>query len=456
VHAALARALASGDPGQLDERAALIAHHFEGAGENTDAARWLHRAQSWILRKGALGEFGRHDRKILTLLDGALETEDLVTIWIRAATTTLAAQVFLGGRVADAEALLARSEELAERVANPWVRAAPTETRAVLTLLGPDWTATEWRAITQQACDIVRASADVAPMVNIVPNLVAGNYREACAEGELLQANWNRYAPTASSAAHPLSVVRYYHAMALMETGQLAQARDLLDALAAEGFEYPIDEERFRILLAELCGDAARTLERGRRAMATIEGYTGVHQSQSIQRVAALEALACSNLLNARWQPCAEAAREALAISAVSSVGSWIALPLLAQLAEAELGLGEVEAARRTADEAVARMRKHEMRGRETRALLARARVLLATDGVSAAAAIRRDLDDALGLCERNGTPAWEPLIREEVARLHALRGESEQAVNERRAALVLYEKLGATGHADRLRELES
>jgi hypothetical protein len=99
---------------------------------------------------------------------------------------------------------------------------------------------------------------------------------------------------------------------------------------------------------------------------------------QSVQRVAALEALTCANLLNARWQPCAEAARGTLAMAAASSVGNWIALPLLAQLAEAELGVGEVQAARRTADETVARMRRREMQGRETRALLARARVLLA------------------------------------------------------------------------------
>lgn len=93
------------------------------------------------------------------------------------------------------------------------------------------------------------------------------------------------------------------------------------------------------------------------------------------------------------------------------------------------------------------------MRGRETRALLARARVLLATAGASAATAIRRDLDDALALCERNGTPAWEPLIREEVARLHALCGEADRALQEQRTALDLYTKLGATGHVARLRE---
>jgi class 3 adenylate cyclase len=452
VHAALARTLGGGDPEQLDERAALIAHHFEGAGDNADAARWLHRAQSWLLHKGALGELGRHDRKIVTLLDGAPETEDLVTIWIGAATSTLRTGLFLGEHVADADALLARAEQLAQHVTDPWVRAAPTETRALLVLLKPDWTATDMCTLYQQACDIVRASADAPPLVNIVPNLIAGNYREALTDGELLHANWRRYEGKVTSAGHPLIVWRYYHAMTLMETGQLAQARDLLDALGAEGFQYPIDEERFRILLAELCGDTAGTLERGRRAMATIEGYAGVHQTQSIQRVAALEAVACSNLLNARWQPCADAAREALAIAGATAVGNWIAFPLLAQLAEAELGMREVEAARRTADAAVARMRKHEMRGRETRALLARARVLVATAGASAAAAIRRDLDEALALCERNGTPAWEPLIREEVARLHALCGEADRALREQRTALDLYTKLGATGHVARLR----
>jgi class 3 adenylate cyclase len=455
VHAEVARALQSGDPAQLDERAALIAHHFEGAGENAEAVRWLHRAESWLNRKGALGEVGLHSRKIVTLLGGApeLETEDLVTIWIVAATAMLRAWLFLGQPLADAEALLARCEQLARRASDPWVRARPAEIRAILVLAKPDWTATEMCTLQQRACDMVGASADAPPLVNIVPNLIAGNYREACADGALLHANWRRYEPKVPSAGHLLIVFRYYHAMALMETGQLAKARDLLDALATEGFEYSVDEQRFRILLAELCGDTAGTLERGRRAMATIEGYSGARQTQSVERVAALEALACANLLNAHWQACAEAAREALAIAAASPACNFIALPLLAQLAEAELGMGEVEAARRTADEAVARMRKHEMRGRETRALLARARVLLATEGVSAAAAIRRDLDDALALCDRNGTPAWEPLIREEAARLHARCGEADRAAQEQRTALELYTNLGATGHVARVRE---
>lgn len=76
--------------------------------------------------------------------------------------------------------------------------------------------------------------------------------------------------------------------------------------------------------------------------------------------------------------------------------GSWIALPMLAHLAEAELGLGNIAAAHCSADEAVVRLRQHELRWRETRALLARARVLLTTEGAKAAERIQTDLDDAL------------------------------------------------------------
>jgi hypothetical protein len=173
----------------------------------------------------------------------------------------------------------------------------------------------------------------------------------------------------------------------------------------------------------------------------------------TIARVAALEALATAHLLNRSWAGCAEAAREALALGDQTAVGLWIALPLLAHLAEAELGLGNKAAAQHAADKAVARLRRHELRGRETRALLARARVLLAIEGVSAAVVIRRDLDDALALCERNRTPGWEPLIREEAARLYVLHGQPDRAAQEQRTAFELYTRLGATGHAERLRK---
>ena len=48
VHAAVARAIAELYPERLDERAALLAQHWEAAGETLEAARWHARAAAWV------------------------------------------------------------------------------------------------------------------------------------------------------------------------------------------------------------------------------------------------------------------------------------------------------------------------------------------------------------------------------------------------------------------------
>ena len=50
VHAAVARAIERQDAERLDERAALLAHHWEEAGEALAAARWHRRAAEWVGR----------------------------------------------------------------------------------------------------------------------------------------------------------------------------------------------------------------------------------------------------------------------------------------------------------------------------------------------------------------------------------------------------------------------
>src|SRR5262249_51244955 len=48
THATVARVLEDLDAAKLDERAALLAHHWEAAGEPVLAARWHARAAEWI------------------------------------------------------------------------------------------------------------------------------------------------------------------------------------------------------------------------------------------------------------------------------------------------------------------------------------------------------------------------------------------------------------------------
>ena len=77
IHAALARTLAEIQAEKLDERAALIAYHFEEAGESLAAARWNGRAAEVVARDlGGPDSALRHWRNARSLLAEAPDTEE--------------------------------------------------------------------------------------------------------------------------------------------------------------------------------------------------------------------------------------------------------------------------------------------------------------------------------------------------------------------------------------------
>jgi hypothetical protein len=100
-------------------------------------------------------------------------------------------------------------------------------------------------------------------------------------------------------------------------------------------------------------------------------------------------------------------------------------------------------AAMTAADEALATARRQGSQLLESLALLTRAQVGLALGRATAAAV---DLEGALNLAVEKGALTYEPFIREERGRLHRDNEDLQQALR-------LYEAIGATGHARRLRE---
>src|SRR5205814_4120487 len=69
-----ARALAAAYAEKLDEQAALLAHHWEEAGEALAAARWHQRAAEWLWKRDIVRSFEHFERvRALTaaLLDEA-------------------------------------------------------------------------------------------------------------------------------------------------------------------------------------------------------------------------------------------------------------------------------------------------------------------------------------------------------------------------------------------------
>src|SRR5262249_41719151 len=112
VHAATAEAITARYADELDERAALIAHHWELAGEALQAALWHARAATWSGFNDP-GEALRHWRKVVELSDelpGSAE-KDALGLGARIASLQLGWRLGMGAD--QAEALFEEAEAMA-------------------------------------------------------------------------------------------------------------------------------------------------------------------------------------------------------------------------------------------------------------------------------------------------------------------------------------------------------
>jgi class 3 adenylate cyclase len=75
THAAVARAIQEREPERLDEHAALLAHHYEEAGEPLAAARFHARAATWVGTKDLDGTL-RHWQRVRDLVRALPESEE--------------------------------------------------------------------------------------------------------------------------------------------------------------------------------------------------------------------------------------------------------------------------------------------------------------------------------------------------------------------------------------------
>jgi predicted ATPase len=79
LHGEVARAIEQLNPERLDERAALVAHHWEAAGEALLAARWSARAADWV-GLSDMTQALAHWRKVAALADGSTHSRAAETL----------------------------------------------------------------------------------------------------------------------------------------------------------------------------------------------------------------------------------------------------------------------------------------------------------------------------------------------------------------------------------------
>ncbi len=430
MHAAVARAIAELYADRLDERAALLAHHWEAAGDRLEAARWSRRAAEWA-GISDVAEAARQWRKVRELLATVPESAERVEMGLRAGVAILGLGWRSGIPEDEAAAIFAEGAELARQANDPRTLATLLNTYA--TVRGMSGHVAEAVQRTREATRLVDETGDPASMLAsrvalIEATYIAGDLRAALealreARACAARAGSGARAQTGFSASNWVVMMTGW---ILFDSGHPEEGwRELQQALALAREQ---GETELLGWVHELSAHVAAfrdepdgALDHARQAF-DIAARIG----SSFSRSAAYEALGCVHLANHDWTAAESAFEQALSIVRERRITSHWEARILAELAEAQLGAGDVERARAGAEKAVGRAHELSTKVTECRARLTFARVLLHSGGDVARAPAEEALRRALALVAETGAGLYEPAIRVELAELARLAGDDD------------------------------
>jgi len=421
VHAVVARALEDLDPAKLDERAALLAYHWESAGEAEEAIRWHRRAAEWAGASDP-AEALKHWQSVRTLLarlpetreTGAQSAETIAEILLYAART--------GALTRDTDQLYTEAREAAARTDDP---------RAGSLLLTGCGLSRFFKGANREALELLTEATKLADQTGDAVLRITARY---CLPLTLMTAPRLAEAlrcveevsdltggdPTVGSrliGASPYLFSRAQGAMALASAGRIGEA----EREAARAIELAREHRQpfaravahaLHVYVCDVSGDAASARAHGREAADLSERF-----GNEPLRTLAFASFGLAHVLEERWDDALDAVDRQL--SMLKARGSHMWEPcLLAVVARARLGLGDRAGAREAAEEAVRLGRDLGARLMEFPAQLVLVRVLRETEGARAANAIERMLAETLALADESGAKGWTPFVLLEQAEL--------------------------------------
>jgi len=410
LHRAVARAIIETDPDRLDERAALLATHFENAGERLEAGRWNDRAADFALRSD-LDEATRRWHSALDHLRALPESDEAARLRVRALSRLIRWGARTGMDEEEKTRLYAEATQLADRLGDAAGRAQLTVAYGTTKL---------WAGAVREAYASYHRAFD--------PAMKSGDptVRGAMAAGLAFTATWSGPVTEALDLADEverlsggdagfgaslfgyglLGPARFIRARALALLGRADEAWAALQeatALCANRSEVEwaawmrSDSPRYARTDAEL----AAALDAARTAALTAEA-AGNTASLSV----ALGGVGHAELGLGLYREAAEHLEQALDTARRHGTALFDESALLADLAGARLRLGDTDDARQLADEAVEVARRQGARPFECAALITRARVRQATAGPPGE--VEEDLTAALDLAQQIGATAYE------------------------------------------------
>ena len=452
AHAEVARACVEVYAQQLDERSALIAHHWEHAGRFREAALWAQRAAISVGQRN-LAEGLRAWRRVFALLERAPASRETDELAIVARCRLLELGSRVGMPPQEVAEVFEQASALAARLGDPGLRAlvhdACSQARA---FVGDVAEALE---LAREAVRAAAQTGDADCLLGYRAALLralldAGGFQEARALADVLVAELD--ARGARPAHRRAAQIRLSRGLLRTVTGQPRAARVDLAAAADAAWEAG-DVETLSLayaaepLVATMLGDdPAEAVQQAQRSVELAE-----HVGNPYGRVVAYGALGLAYILAGDARRAVRALNGALLLARDHRVGLQHEASLLADLACATALRGQRAHALSLADEAV-----HVARGavnplREVIAQLGRAWVLLQTHGVGAVGEIEASLGRVLATAASHGLTSHAAVARHHLASVARLLGDEPRRRWELERASAAFGAMGATGWQQRI-----
>ena len=458
THAEVAQALEQQYAASLDERAPLLAHHREAAGETLAALRWHARAGAWFATHDLLQSFGHHQR-VRALVPHVSESPETLTLGARACASIL----HTGWRGAlpldEYPAVLAQGRDWAERSGDPGVLARVLDAQATMLAISTGSLA-EPRALVEQAMALAERTTDLSLRVSVRQRI--GWFLWLTADCDEVLAHLERGIALAGSdvrlsldAAGWSSLIwmLQFRALTLASLGRLADAAEGLAqaeqlAIEHQDVELIAHTEWLRAVVGLVKGDidAARTV-----ALRYVE--VAERLGTAVWRVLAHGVLAGTLVECGAYGDGLAASERGLLILRNERSGAWIDMEMVLRdtTARALLGAGEVEKARAAAHEVLALCARFpDLRQARLYAHLGVGHVLLRTDGPASPEA-NDALERAAQLIEDLHFWSLRPRLHLEYAERARLLGDEATRQHELCMAHRFFTEMGATGYAQRL-----
>jgi len=460
LHAAVAAALVELDTEKLDERASLIAHHYEVGGEPFEAARWNARAAAWAGFSNAF-ESARHWRAVRRLTASLEPRAEVTELAINARLALLwnlwrlGAAGEEGGVPFDVEAATLEAE--IERFTGG-SGVDPATARALMAVGAVQMT-TDAIADGFQRCVRAVAIADEIGdrSLRALTRLGAwglfamGRMREGVA--------WNDELLTIigedRSFNRGLGITSFYGWARLQRAhigtycGRLdegmAALEDVIELLEQEQDPEQVAwAQRHWALFADLAGvEPEKAGGLARSAVDWADNAGGVWS-----RIFNRSGLASNLCHRLRWDEAIAVVDEALVLAGDRRIALADVALLLSLRARARVGQGDAAAGRADAEEAIATARRCGAGNYEAQALIQLARARLAHLGPGDASAAETALDEAEAINEALGITVFAPHIHWERAKLAEISGDDARRQQALQSAYRLFLAVGAPGRA--------